>query len=108
MPCWPGSLDGSRLSDGCLMPAFNARVRPQTILGLPDKAFYMFVLALFALLLSMMIPFHVVRYLFFGLTILLALGALVIFLNKNRLLIMPSIKASKQDGNLRSFLGRKD
>lgn len=87
------------------MPAFNNRVQPSTILGIPEESFFLFAVAFILFMVSNAIkssvPFFLIAI------ILIAGGALVLaaiwtLLNKEKLLLRKSVIASKSDEQTQS------
>lgn len=87
------------------MPAFNNRVRPSTILGIPEESFFLFAAAFMLFMISNAIKPSVP---FFILVIILIAGVALVFtaiwtlLNKDKLLLRKSVVASKSDEQTKS------
>jgi hypothetical protein len=93
------------------MPAFNSRVRVATIFGMPDNAFYAMLMGLMLIMMAIIVneTSPPVMVIFLGMMSLTLFSvALVTFINRDRLLLMPSVGASKTDLHSVSFLAVVD
>jgi len=82
------------------MPAFNNRVRPNTILGIPEESFFLFAVAFILFMVTNGIKasvpfFFTVIIIIAGLFLILA--GIWTLLNKNKLLLRRSVVSSKSD-----------